>query len=114
MTDRNLYLGIDPGAKHDWIKEIRKGDILVEGDTPRIVRNVQHGKNGYCCVTLAIRRCSWTRRCYTVINASDLKQRRFRPTGKRVRLDLPIDKAIEIAIQSREYTLTCCDVEGVG
>jgi len=98
----------------DWIEKIQVGDILLEGDTPRIVREVHHREGGYCAVTLVIRRCSWTRRCYTVINSNDLKQRRFRPSGHRVKLGLDIDKKIEAAIQSREYLLTCCDVEGIG
>lgn len=84
-------------AKFSWIMEIQKGDILMEGDTPRVVREVSHFN------------------AYTIINSSDLKQRRFRPSGKRVTLSLDIDKSIEAEFRKYPpFGLTCCDVEGIG
>lgn len=97
--------------KYAWIKDISVGDILMEGDTPRVVRSVSH--TGRTSVTFTIRHCSWTTRCYTVLNESDLRTRRFRPTGKRKRLDAPIDRAIREAIDKREIKMHCCDVDGI-
>ena len=55
------------------------GTVLREGPSGplRVVRAVKHRPNGRCWVTLAIRRCSWTRRPTTTINATDLRCRKF-------------------------------------
>ncbi len=102
--------------KHAWIGRIKRGDILAEGSSLRVVREVRHGENGRVSVTFTIKHCSWTTRCYTVLTHSDLKTRGFRPTGKRVRLTGKLDAEIErnFGVHIRETTLHCCDVEGIG
>lgn len=95
------------------MRAIKKGDILKENNTLRVVRAVHHYPTRVI-VVFTIRRCSWTGRCYTVLNSTDLKQRNFRPTGKRIRLSKKLDKAIEADFGAVPFKLTCCDVEGVG
>lgn len=101
------------GDRFGWIRKIKVGDILVEGNTPRVVRYVKHGTQR-TYVALSIRRCSWTTRCYTILTTSDLKTRRFRPTSKRQRLTKKIDRQIANAINETKIYLTCCDIEGIG
>lgn len=71
-----------------WPYTVQVGDVLVDAKgTMRIVRYATQGESGYTTtVDLAILRCSWTRRPYTVLNYVDLKHRGFRPTGVRVNL----------------------------
>ena len=104
--------------RRDWRDRIKVGDVLLERNkTQRVVREVSYRKDGFIWgVHFAIKRCSWTRRCYTVLCRSDLKQRGFVPAGARVRLDQPIDKKIarDLEYDNRfNQRLTCCDVEGV-
>jgi len=115
-------------ARWAWIANIKKGDILVEGGTPRIVRYVHHYKippgkgtrdgSIRTYVAFTIRRCSWTTRCYTLLTTHDLKQRKFRPTGKRKILRSRMDREIELEIINglplEQVKLHCCDVEGIG
>lgn len=101
-----------------WIFKIKKGDVLRSGSGDlRVVRAVKIGKcHGKYYVTLAIRHCSWTRRCYTVLSGCDLLSRGFRPTRAKVALKNRIDKAINTELQRNPHEprgLTCCDVEGV-
>jgi hypothetical protein len=100
-----------------WIQHIRKGDVLASGSTLRVVRSVHHTER-HTYVFFTIKRCSWTRRCYTVLTQHDLKDRGFRATGKRVRLRSKMDREIEAEInehrQSSDVVLRCCDVEGIG
>ena len=107
------------GDVSDWRAKIRVGDVLEapSGDL-RVVREVTRWKRRgrtTTIVTFAIRRCSWTRRCYTVVNQSDLATRGFRPTGKRVRLSKPIDRAISRAIDEPrpDRSIGCRAVQGV-
>jgi hypothetical protein len=83
-----------------WVESIRKGDIIEgDGGLLRVVRDVKHWRTRrgkvHTTVTLAIRRPSWTRRPYTVINCHDLKYRGYRPTGKTWPLDSEFDKELE-------------------
>lgn len=115
MTPQRL-----PGKPKDrWIANIRRGDVLRErSGVLRIVRSVHHygpagpGLPPRCSVTLVIRRCSWTTRCYTVLTRSDIRAR-FSPTGKRIRIRGKLARQIDAAIGALEIHLTCCDVEGV-
>lgn len=99
--------------RHEWIRQIRVGDILARGDSLRVVRDVSHWPDGRTNVVFVIKRCSWTTRCYTVYGTNDLIQLGYRPLGKRLRLTLPIDEQISEAIGQLKITLTCCDVEGL-
>lgn len=98
-----------------WIRGIRKGDVIRAGNSLRIVRDVTHTASGHTYVTLAIRRCSWTGRCYTVLTQHDLRSRGFEPTGKRMRLRGELDWEIEqnLNLSARDRNLGCCDVRSV-
>lgn len=101
-------------SRPQWIKRIRKGDVLARGTVFRIVRDVKH-TDKHTFVIFLIRRCSWTTRCYTVYTQHDLKSLGFRPTGKRKRLRSHFDYEIEqnFDVSLRDTTLHCCDVEGL-
>lgn len=98
-----------------WMDHVRVGDVLVRGrDNYRVVRNVSHHKDGRLrCVTFSIKHCSWTGRCYTVVNYNDLNYAGYRPTGRRVRLRTKLDKRIALNITRSVKDLGCCDVRGV-
>lgn len=102
--------------KWAWIPKIQKGDVLRSGSgTLRVVRHVSHGR-ARSSVYLAIRRCSWTHRCYTVYNSADLKTGGWSHTGKRVRIDDEFSLKIDAAIhqdKGKPYILDCCDVVNV-
>lgn len=110
---RQLTRGQDKWA---WIPKIQKGDVLRSGNgTLRIVRAVSHGASR-SYVYLAIRRCSWTHRCYTVYTSADLKTNGWSHTGKRLKINDEFSKKIEAAINQNAhapYLLDCCDVVGV-
>ncbi len=109
-------------AFQPWMRNVRAGDVLAtpDGDL-RVVRYARVWRNKYSgqehlTLYLAIRRCSWTHRAYTVIGTQDIAYRRYRPTGKRVRLTSPVDKKLahDIAYENRfKPCLDCCDVKGV-
>jgi hypothetical protein len=101
-----------------WMRHVQVGDVLRKGSGPfRVVREVARRRDGRLrSVTFAIRRCSWTHRCYTVYNESDLRVLGYRRVRvKRRALRARIDKAIYRAIHepSDRRSMTCCDVEGV-
>lgn len=100
----------------DWRDTVRVGDVLVSGrGTRRVVRDVHHA-GPHVFVTFTIRRCSWTGRCTTVYNRSDLRTFGYRPTGERVRLRSRVDLEIARNIKNHrreQQTLDCCEVRGV-
>jgi hypothetical protein len=104
------------------MRQLRVGDVIASpGGSWRVVRVVHRSPNGNLWgVTLTIKHCSWTGRCYTVLCANDLRQRGFyRVPVKRRRLRSAFDQKIRQAIERNEhpkhgrYSVTCCDVEGV-
>lgn len=102
-----------------WIKKIQKGDILkAPNGVLRVVRRVDRLRDtvGGTTVFFTIRRCSWTKACYTAMNGNVIAKYGYRPTGKRLPLRKMIDKAIESEIgrAGSEREMTCCDVEGIG
>lgn len=104
-------------SRPDWVKRIRVGDVLrARSGLLRVVREVHH-EGTKTVVTFAIKRCSWTGRCYTVYFHNDLKSMGFRPTGKRMRLSREIDRAIREEIVEHyipeKIKLHCCDVKGI-
>lgn len=115
-----------PGSPQpEWMATLRVGDVLTNGRSYRVVREVSRwhrvnrrtvaGEGPLKCVAFTIKHCSWTGRCYTILCASDLLQRGFRPAGVRVKLDKPWDAAIlhEITKCAEPASLRCCDVRGV-
>lgn len=100
------------------MNKVKVGDILARPGKPgRIVRHVTYSKSGLLsCVSFSILHCSWTTRCYTVMNYNDLDYLGYLPTGKRVKLTRKIDKAIDYCLKHHDreqQKLDCCDVEGI-
>lgn len=101
-----------------WMRGLKVGDVIRKGDGPfRVVRELMRRRDGRLySVSLTIRRCSWTHRCYTILNATDLRQQGYRQVRVRRRpLRKRIDRAILKAIHEPAWqkSLTCCDVESV-
>lgn len=106
--------------RRDWRDRLQVGDVIANADghgAPRIVRRAHYHKNGLLyAVTLVIRHCSWTGRCYTLLTRSDLRTFGYKRTRPRVVLKVTgIDARIAHAIAEPawEKSLTCCDVEGL-
>lgn len=103
-----------------WIAKIQKGDILRGPSGLRVVREVSHSVNRWgtrTSVYFAIQRCSWTGRCYTVMNQTDLRTLGYMPTGKHWPLNHAFDQLIEEEFKRNSRSgrvLGCCDVAGVG
>lgn len=114
-----IYCGPKPRPQPAWMRRVQVGSVIAErGGAWRIVRHVARDRSGRLrAVWLVIRRCSWTRRCYTVVNANDLIQRRFRliPTSPVQLKTRGIDAKIRHALHesATHRSLTCCDVEGL-
>lgn len=118
-------------AQPDWMATLQVGDVLTNGRSYRVVREVSRWQRGRVAgkrrlqtipgegplrgVVFTIRHCSWTKRCYTVLTASDLLTLRFRPAGVRVKLNKPVDAKIAASLHERgtRRTLRCCDVRGI-
>jgi len=103
----------------DWMRTVEVGDVLQERQgAMRVVRRVTRYSNGdLATVTLAIRRCSWTRRAYTVLFYTDLRIRGFRKIARlRSPLRRPLDLKIQAAIAQNAwepYCATCSDARGI-
>lgn len=99
-----------------WMADLRVGDVIQKGTAPpRVVRQLSRYKNGdLSSVTLAIRRCSWTGRSYTVMGYSDLITMGYeKVAGIHVRLEKESDlELLENIEDSKCRTLSCCDVRG--
>ena len=102
-----------------WFDHVRVGDVIAKPRGAwRVVREVSRRQDGTLySVTLAIRRCSWTHRCYTVLNFTDLRTQRYRRiAGASIRLkSRGVDAQIARAIResgAQKPSLTCCDVIG--
>lgn len=101
-----------------WMLTLKVGHVIAKKNGPyRIVRRIaRYGNGDLRSVTCVIRRCSWTHRCYTILNYTDLRifgYRRIRV--KRRTLGSEFDRKVASAIHQRchePYVLTCCDVEG--
>lgn len=104
-------------AKPDWTLSVKVGDVLTNGRSDRVVRECKYGKRGRIrSVTFAIKHCSWTGRCYTVLCINDLLWAAYRPAGHRVKLRSRMDKKIarDLRYENRfNQKLDCCDVRGV-
>lgn len=108
----------------DWMTHLKVGDVLRDRKgNLRVVRKVTRYKSAYNlskrkpgdvrCVSLAIRRCSWTGRCYTVLGYNELYFRGFQPAGLRARMTTALDARINAAIQSNSLDVTCQEAKGI-
>ena len=112
--------GIPNGLKRtqlSWMRDVVVGSVLAGPSGWRVVREVSRYANGDLrSVTFAIKRCSWTHRCYTIYGYNDLRQLGYRMVRVRPRaLRSRMDRKIRVAIHepSDRKSMTCCDVEGV-
>lgn len=102
-----------------WMTDLRVGDVIArEHGSWRIVRKVTRYRNGELrSVTLAIRVCSWTRRCYTILGYTDLRVLGYRRVARNAKLDGPLDgrfqRAINEPCSQRPYALSCQEVRGI-
>ncbi len=106
----------------DWTNRLQPGDVVrFRSGALRVVRAVRHperptssyGEIYRSSITFAIKRCSWTHRCYTVYTSSDLRTLGCSMTRAKVSLRKKIDRLImaELELNPLKPTLTCCDVE---
>ena len=101
-----------------WMLTLKVGHVIAKPHGPyRIVRDVsRYGNGDLRSVTLAIRRCSWTHRCYTILNYTDLRIFGYRRVRVKPRtLHGTMDRKIIAAMHQpafEPFILTCCDVEG--
>lgn len=95
---------------------VAPGDTVLVDGSPRLVRRATYdARDGLLrSLTVAIRRCSWTKRAYTVIVRSDFRVRGVRRTrAPRVRLRRRGDRQLARCIdETRDRSLGCCDVAG--
>lgn len=102
-----------------WMHDLRVGDVIAREHGPwRIVREVTRYKNGELrSVTVAIRRCSWTRRCSTILGYTDLRVMGYRRVARNAKLNGPLDARFAEALcepaSKRPYALSCHDVRGI-
>lgn len=99
-----------------WPDSLAVGSVIKskKGRTFRAVRKVTYKHDGRIWgVHLSIRRCSWTKRCYTIYTRNDLIQF-FRPTSMKVKIGSRIDsKILKNMSDPHVRTLDCCDVKGI-
>lgn len=90
------------------------GDTLLFGKSPRVVRAITRRGELLATVCLAIRRCSWTGRAYTVYTRTDLRSMGVKVARMpRQALQTGADRKLARCIRIKEdRTLGCCDVMG--
>lgn len=104
-----------------WMRTVQVGDVIqTKYGSPRIVREVTRHHDGRLrSVAVVIKHCSWTHRCYTILNATDLRCLGYRKLRlKRKALDSDFDRTVRAAMQQKGgprsgYILDCCDVKGI-
>jgi len=99
-----------------WLSELRAGDVIrTPSNDFRLVRRVTVRPSGNNALVFAIRRCSWTRRPYTVAFCSANWLWKCQPVGKLkgklTALDFVLQRDIEDRSDPRR--LHCCDVRGL-
>ena len=102
-----------------WMAKVKVGDVLrSRSGLLRVVRKVSRDNDGTLrFVWFTIRRCSWTKRCYTLYDATTLRHQGY------TLVDIPphiwqsgMDERILQAIEQPAYKpklLSCCDVRGL-
>ncbi len=121
MQEVRIYDGRDGRTfinQPSWMFTLQVGDVITNGGRYRIVRDLMRRRDGRLhCVALAIKRCSWTHRCYTILNATELRIFGYRRVpAKRRALKKKGDRLILAAMRQPSWEpkiLGCCDVEGV-
>jgi hypothetical protein len=112
---KRMKMESDKQRGFSWIWKVRAGDVLrSRSGTLRVVRRVSQGRSRVH-VFFAIRHCSWTHRCYTLLERNDLIQNGYRPTGAHVNLRKRIDRQIarELDGDRLKPKLDCCKVRGI-
>lgn len=98
-----------------WMRCVKVGDVLRSGSgRDRVVRRTMFYPDGDLrCVFFAIKHCSWTRRPYTILGYSDLRQLRYTPTKATVSMRKRIDRQLARDIGNwmlppEKLATTCC------
>lgn len=100
-----------------WFAFVQAGDVLRtrSGDF-RLVRDVLRHKDRLY-ISFAIRRCSWTKRPYTVYVSGDTYLRQMtwvgKYRGKLTALDRRIQREINDVSGRRRCGVTCCQARGL-
>ncbi len=100
----------------DWRDTLQVGDVLLtKSGSPRIVRKVSYRSNGFLGgVRFTIKKCSWTKLCYTCVGRTDLDYRKFKKSNLRVReLRSLLDVEIAEEIKFNHRKLSCKSVRGI-
>ena len=99
----------------EWVDSADVGTVLLSptGDM-RVIRSVTRGKRWRNPIfTFAIRRCSWTRRPYTMYTWGELVRMGYTALDVRIALETPADKKLHRNIRyDAPRTLFCWDVVG--
>lgn len=114
----------DLHARKELIDSLEVGDLVRLNGTLRVVRDVSRGTRKsplrpeqVYSVTFAIRRCSWTRRPYTVRGRCDLYHADLEVVKKGFGAERgPLEVLLQKDITDRHghsRLLECCDVIGV-
>lgn len=94
---------------------IQVGDVVISRTgTARVVRKVSRFPDGELrALTFAIKRCSWTKRPYTVQNYTDLMNNGYRPVDLSITLDKREDRRLAKAIKNYHdrSLMTCCQAK---
>lgn len=101
-----------------WFTTLQVGDVIARPGGPwRVVRAISRRAYGLYAVTLLIQRCSWTGRCYTILNATDLRVQGYKPVrAARWPCRTEFDRRVQAAIHQPAWepkALRCCDVVGI-
>ena len=105
----------------DWMADAMPGDVLISpSGTFRIIRSLGRFPDGDLrSATFVIKRCSWTKRGYTIYYFTDLLQWSFATHRElpRTKIDLQIAQDMRRSSwcgwRGRKQKLGCCDVVGV-
>lgn len=98
----------------EWMRTAKVGDVLRSpSGLLRVVRKVTrhyHDPSRLACLTFAIKHCSWTKRPYTVIGATELRTLGYTKVGANYKLNSKIDAKLFLNINNPDVrTMHCCD-----
>ncbi len=100
----------------EWMRNVKVGDVLRSGrGTFRVVRSVAFFDDGQLrSVQFVIRHCSWTGRCLTSMNYTDMVGNGYEPTRIKWKMNGPLDPIINAHAENhRLQQMHCCDVIGI-
>jgi hypothetical protein len=103
-------------AREALIDSIEDGDLIRLNGTLRVARSVSRREGRVKSITFAIRRCSWTRRPYTVVGRTDMYLKPLEIVAKGFGLcHGPLDMFLQSDVEARggPSLLQCCDVIGI-